>query len=116
MDRGSREGGQTISTMPAIPRIVAIQQRVAAELGCGFFSTYAAMGGDGTMERWYDGHPRLVAADLIHPTPQGARMVAQILTTELLTGYARFLEEQRREQQKGRQTAARNAPHLSAQR
>jgi lysophospholipase L1-like esterase len=91
MDRGAREG-DSISTMPAIPRLVAIQQRVAAELGCGFFNTYAAMGGEGTMERWYDGHPRMVAADLIHPTPQGARIVAQLLTSQLLIGYERYLQ------------------------
>ena len=89
MDRGAREG-DVISTMPAIPKLVGIQQRVAAELGCGFFNTYAAMGGDGTMQRWYDGHPRMVAADLIHPSPQGARIVAQSLTGQLLIGYERY--------------------------
>ena len=90
MDRGARGGGDVISTMPAIPRLAEIQQRVAAELGCGFFNTYQAMGGNGTMERWYDGHPRMVAADLIHPTPQGARIVAQSLTGQLLIGYERY--------------------------
>jgi lysophospholipase L1-like esterase len=89
MDRGARDG-EVISTMPAIPKLVAIQQRVAAELGCGFFNTYAAMGGEGTMQRWYDGHPRMVAADLIHPSPQGARIVAQLLTGQLLIGYERY--------------------------
>ena len=89
MDRGARDGG-SITTMPAIPRLVDIQQRVAAELGCGFFNTYAAMGGNGTMERWYDGHPRMVGADLIHPSPQGARIVAQSLTGQLLIGYERY--------------------------
>jgi lysophospholipase L1-like esterase len=93
MDRGSRGEGDAISTMPAIPKLVEIQQRVAAELGCGFFNTYAAMGGQGTMARWYDGHPRMVAADLIHPTPQGARIVAQDLTGQLLIGYERYLQQ-----------------------
>jgi lysophospholipase L1-like esterase len=92
MDRGAREG-DAISTMPAIPRLVEIQQRVAAELGCGFFNTYQAMGGEGTMERWYDGRPRMVAADLIHPTPQGARIVAQALTGQLLIGYERYQQK-----------------------
>jgi lysophospholipase L1-like esterase len=91
MDRGDRSGDQ-ISTMPAIPEIVAIQQRVAQQTGCGFFNTYQAMGGNGTMSRWYDGHPRMVAADLIHPTPQGARIVAQLLTSQLLIGYERYMQ------------------------
>jgi lysophospholipase L1-like esterase len=95
MDRGTRDG-DSITTLPAIPRLVAIQQRVAAELGCGFFNTYAAMGGEGTMQRWYDGHPRMVAADLIHPTPQGARIVAQALTGQLLIGYERYQQHHTR--------------------
>jgi lysophospholipase L1-like esterase len=85
MDRGERNGDQ-ITTMRAIPEIVAIQQRVADQTGCGFFNTYQAMGGDGTMARWYDRHPAMVGADLIHPSPQGARIVAQLLTGQLLIG------------------------------
>jgi lysophospholipase L1-like esterase len=92
MDRGERTGADSISTMRAIPEIVAIQQRVAAETGCGFFNTYQAMGGNGTMARWYDGHPRMVGADLIHPSPQGARIVAQLLTGQLLIGYERYMQ------------------------
>jgi lysophospholipase L1-like esterase len=89
MDRGERSG-DSITTMRAIPEIVEIQKRVAKQMGCGFFNTYEAMGGDGTMSRWYDGHPRMVAADLIHPSPQGARIVAESLTGQLLIGYERY--------------------------
>jgi lysophospholipase L1-like esterase len=92
MDRGTKAGGDSIVTMPAIPRLVSIQQRVAGELGCGFFDTYDAMGGNGTMAKWYDGQPRMVAADLIHPSPQGARIVAKSLTGQLLIGYERYLQ------------------------
>jgi lysophospholipase L1-like esterase len=91
MDRGAKGDGDAITTMPAIPKIVAIQRRVAAELGCGFFDTYDAMGGDGTMAAWYNRQPRMVAADLIHPSPQGARIVARLLTGQLLVGYERYL-------------------------
>jgi lysophospholipase L1-like esterase len=96
MDRGERKGGDAITTVAGIPKIVEIQQRVAAETGCGFFNTYQSMGGEGTMERWYDGHPRMVGADFIHPTPQGARIVAQSLTGQLLIGYERYLQQQQR--------------------
>ena len=91
MDRGERSGDQ-ITTMRAIPEIVAIQQRVAQQTGCGFFNTYQAMGGPGTMARWYDHHPAMVGADLIHPSPQGARIVAQLLTGQLLIGYGRYMQ------------------------
>ena len=91
MDRGERDGDQ-ITTMRAIPEIVAIQQRVAEQTGCGFFNTYQAMGGNGTMSRWYSRHPAMVGADLIHPSPQGARIVAQLLTGQLLIGYERYMQ------------------------
>jgi lysophospholipase L1-like esterase len=91
MDRGERSGDQ-ITTMRAIPEIVAIQQRVAQQTGCGFFNTYQAMGGPGTMARWYDHHPAMVGADLIHPSPQGAHIVAQLLTGQLLIGYERYMQ------------------------
>jgi len=91
MDRGERSG-DTINTMRAIPEIVAIQQRVAEQTGCGFFNTYQAMGGNGTMARWYDHHPAMVGADLIHPSPQGARIVAQLLTGQILIGYERYMQ------------------------
>ena len=110
MDRGARNG-DTISTMPAIPELVSIQQRVSAELGCGFFNTYAAMGGDGTMERWYDGRPRMVAADLIHPSPQGARIVAQSLTGQLLIGYERYQQRNPAAQKAAPPTVAGTSNH-----
>jgi lysophospholipase L1-like esterase len=89
MDRGERSG-DGIRTMPTIPRLVAIQRRVAAETGCGFFNTYEAMGGDGTMARWYDSHPRLVSADFIHPTPQGGRIIAEVIVREIRVGLNRY--------------------------
>ncbi len=95
MDRGTYTNGDSIATMPAIPKLVGIQRRVAAELNCGFFDTYDAMGGNGTMARWYNSHPRMVAADLIHPSPQGARIVAELLTGQMLIGYERYLERHR---------------------
>ena len=90
MDRGERGGLNEIHTMATIPEIVAIQKRVAADLGCAFFDTFDAMGGDGTMARWYAAKPRLISADLIHPTPQGAVIVAQQLVTNLGLGYDRW--------------------------
>src|SRR5205085_2030966 len=83
MDRGRRAAGGDIETMPTIPRIVEIQKRVAADTGCGFFDTFAAMGGAGAMARWYTSQPRLVSADFIHPYPAGGKMIATIFTKEI---------------------------------
>jgi lysophospholipase L1-like esterase len=90
MDRGERGAGNAIATMETVPKIVAIQQRVAAETGCAFFNTFQAMGGDGTMQRWYEGKPRLVGGDLIHPTPQGAKIVATAFVEQIQQGYSRY--------------------------
>ena len=79
-----------IQTMSTIPEIVAIQRQAAAETHCAFFDTYDAMGGDGTMARWYAASPRLVTADLLHPTPQGATIVAGLFLEQLGLGYNRW--------------------------
>jgi lysophospholipase L1-like esterase len=90
MDRGERSGLDEIKTMPTIPEIVGIQRRVAAETHCAFFDTYDAMGGEGTMSRWYEASPRLVTADFLHPTPQGATIVASLFVEQLGLGYNRW--------------------------
>ncbi len=90
MDRGERSGLDEIKTMATIPQIVEIQRKVAAETHCAFFDTYAAMGGEGTVARWYAATPRLVTADLLHPTPQGAAVVAGFFVDQLSLGYDRW--------------------------
>jgi lysophospholipase L1-like esterase len=87
MDRGIRDDNGEIVTVPALHRLINIQQRVAAETKCAFFNTFQAMGGPGTMGRWYQAEPRLVGADFIHPMPAGARMVGNLLYKSILTGY-----------------------------
>ncbi len=90
MDRGTRTGMNEIETMSTIPEIVAIERQTAAETHCAFFDTYAAMGGEGTMARWYAASPRLVTADFLHPTPQGASIVAGLFMEQLGLGYNRW--------------------------
>ena len=90
MDRGHKNGAGEIETMPTIPRLVAIQRRVAKDTGCGFFDTFQAMGGEGTMARWYAAQPRFVSADLIHPYPAGGKMIAGVFTREITSGLNRY--------------------------
>jgi lysophospholipase L1-like esterase len=90
MDRGERTGLDEIETMDTIPEIVAIQRQVAADTHCAFFDTYDAMGSSGTMARWYTASPRLVTADLLHPTPQGATIVAGLFLEQLSLRYDRW--------------------------
>ncbi len=97
MDRGQRDANFRITTVPALPRLVEIQREMASEMGCAFFNTFQAMGGEGTMARWYDSQPRLVSADFTHPLPAGARKVGVLLDQALESGYRQFkAREQRR--------------------
>ena len=90
MDRGRRTGPGEIETMDTIPRIVEIQRRVARDTGCGFFDTFDAMGGKGTIAKWYNGQPRMVSADLIHPYPAGGKQVATAFVRQIEAGLGRF--------------------------
>jgi len=82
--------GGEIVTLTTIPKLVAIQERVASETGCAFFNTFEAMGGQGTMARWYEAHPRLVSADFIHPAPAGAKLVGNLLYQALTDGFTKY--------------------------
>jgi len=90
MDRGQRTPTGEISSVPALVRLVNLQQRIAAETGCGFFNTFQAMGGPGTMGRWYNAEHRLVSADFIHPMPGGAKLVGNLLYRALTNGYNKY--------------------------
>jgi lysophospholipase L1-like esterase len=90
MDRGRREPTGEIATVPALLRLINLQQKVASETGCGFFNTFQAMGGPGTMGRWYNAEPRLVSADFIHPMPRGAKLVGNLLYRALTNGYNKY--------------------------
>lgn len=102
MDRGKRAAGGRVITHPAIPKIVEMQRRVAAETHCAFLNLFAAMGGEGTMARWYEGKDHLVGADLTHPNAQGAKTVGTLIYTALLENYNNYRE--RLDQQSRTQT------------
>lgn len=87
MDRGEKNAAGEIETVQVLPRLVNIESKVAAETGTAFFNTFEAMGGAGTMARWYTSEPRLVSADFIHPMPAGAKIVGELLYKALRDGY-----------------------------
>jgi lysophospholipase L1-like esterase len=90
MDRGERNERGEIETIAAMPRLVKIEARVAEETGVAFFNTFQAMGGEGTMARWYAAEPRLVGSDYIHPMPAGAKIVGELLYGALRDGYNEY--------------------------
>jgi lysophospholipase L1-like esterase len=90
MDRGMRDSSGDIVTPPVFSRLIAIQQKVAADTGCAFFNTFEMMGGAGTMAKWYGAQPRLVSADFMHPLPAGAAIVGRLVEDALMKGYAGY--------------------------
>ena len=92
MDRGKRAPGGRVVTMPSIPKIVEMQQRVARETHCAFLNMFQAMGGEGTMARWHDGKKHLVGADLTHPNAEGSQTVGTLLYMALMESYNNYQE------------------------
>ena len=90
MDRGERNERGEIETIATMPRLVKIEARVAEETNVAFFNTFQAMGGEGTMARWYAAEPRLVGSDDIHPMPAGAKIVGELLYGALRDGYNEY--------------------------
>src|SRR5580658_7040197 len=87
MDRGTMDAAGQIVTPETLQRLIEVQKKVAAETGCAFFNTFAAMGGAGTMGRWYHAQPRLVSADFMHPLPAGAAKVGELFEGALMQDY-----------------------------
>lgn len=85
-DLGWRNGGR-IETRPATPLLVEAERRAARNLGCEFFDLYRALGGEGTMRRWFNQRPRLVSDDFGHLPDAGARKVGAAIAAHLLDRY-----------------------------
>jgi lysophospholipase L1-like esterase len=92
MDRGMRGAGGQIVTRPMIKKLVAYQRKLAAELNCAFFDTFTAMGGEGTVARWFEARPRLMGGDFTHPTAQGSEIVGTLIYEALMKSYEEYKE------------------------
>jgi lysophospholipase L1-like esterase len=89
MDRADRRG-EVYTSRPVIPKLVLAQRKVAAELGCGFFDTFAAMGGTGSMGTWVQ--RGLGGADLAHPSSAGAEVLGDWVYQALMESYEQYLQ------------------------
>jgi lysophospholipase L1-like esterase len=87
MDAADKRGDALVSR-PVVPAINNIQRKLAAELGCGFFDTWQAMGGHGSMGVWIQ--RGLGGADLVHPTSSGAELIGGWVHGALMEGFAAF--------------------------
>jgi lysophospholipase L1-like esterase len=93
LDRAEVSKAGKLVTKQVILDLVAIQRRVALSHGAAFWDTFSAMGGSGSMARWYKTRPQLGGGDLTHPTPRGAEVVGDMLSDALVTAYQRWSRE-----------------------
>lgn len=92
LDQAGREGG-AIRTFRGLPILIEAQKRVAARRGCAYFDTFAAMGGSGSMARWYRSNPPLASGDFRHATPEGYEVIGNMIYRAILEGFAGYLRE-----------------------
>jgi lysophospholipase L1-like esterase len=81
MDRAARKGDE-LRSLSIIPLLVEQQRRVAGDVGCAFFDIYRAMGGEGSMPKWFKRD--LGQSDLTHPTAEGAELIGNWIFRALM--------------------------------
>jgi lysophospholipase L1-like esterase len=89
VDHGYRDAGR-IAGNPMVPKITAVQRKVALAEGCAFFDTYAAMGGEGAVARWRRAKPPLISGDLAHLTHEGQKVLGHYVYLALMQAYREY--------------------------
>lgn len=87
MDRADKKASGYTSR-PVVPKLAAIQRKVAAEVGCAYWDTLSAMGGFGSMGIWVQ--RGLGGADLAHPSGTGADVLGRWIYMALMESYANY--------------------------
>jgi lysophospholipase L1-like esterase len=85
MDRAEKKADGSFRSRPVVPKLAALQRKVAGEVGCGYFDTLGAMGGFGAMATWFQ--RGLGGADLAHPSSAGAEVLGGWVYLALMEGY-----------------------------
>ncbi len=67
--------------------LVDAQREVAEKEGCGFFDSFAAMGGAGSLKKWLDMDPPLASADLKHLNHRGREKLAGWIYDAIIDAY-----------------------------
>lgn len=85
LDRAEKNESGAMRTKPIIKKLVECQKKVAAEANVGFWNTFEAMGGEGTMATWVK--KGLAGSDLTHPSPAGGEILGDLLYKAITSGY-----------------------------
>jgi hypothetical protein len=79
------EKGTRLSQRPYLEAVIAAEREVAFAQGCAFFNHFAAMGGEGSLRRFYKAG--LIHEDLVHPRGQGLDLLGQLAVDALLRAW-----------------------------
>jgi hypothetical protein len=79
-----------VALRPVIKSLVKVQEEVARENGCAFWSAYAAMGGEQGPTLWYNKVPKYLSDDLTHFTADGATHMGKLIYASLLKSYIEY--------------------------
>jgi lysophospholipase L1-like esterase len=88
-DMSTKDGTDYVTYPMLEPTRDAIKKAVL-ESDCAFFDMYDCMGGKNSMVSWVD--LKLAAYDYIHFSPQGARKIATLLYSALISDYNVYLK------------------------
>ena len=91
LDQAERNDRGQVVTLSALPKVVAVQRRVAAREHCAFFDAFSGMGGEGSMAKWLKAKPHLATSDLRHATPAGYDLLGVMYYKALLKAFAEHL-------------------------
>lgn len=86
-DRLAKDESGQRRPMPRTPEVIAVQKKVAAQMGCGHWDAVAAMGGPGSMEAWRRG--RWATKDGVHLTRDGYTRLAELFDAALHSAVAK---------------------------
>jgi lysophospholipase L1-like esterase len=70
-----------------VGEIIAVQDRLAAEHGCGFWDMRAFMGGELAMLQWMNADPPMAAGDHVHLTRRGYVRMGMALADAIMTAF-----------------------------
>ncbi len=76
------------STPEGTPRVRDALLEAARASHCGFWDTYAIMGGKGSIVAWHAESPPRAGSDGVHLMPRGYKDLGEKLAADVLVGYA----------------------------
>lgn len=85
-DKGKKVGSK-FETNSNVMKLVEVQKNVASKTGVAFWDLFAAMGGQGSMEKW--AKDKLTTADMTHLSAEGYKRVSRMLFDALMDYYAK---------------------------